>query len=167
MRDDLASPTYSGALGDGLIRRWSTPADTEKFAWLMGTVFRNENDVRATAREGEGSPDLSWAGTHNGACALGPWVMPTDFLRDPYALHVHCSISRGVAVLWQGEASTTALRPWLDEVVPRLARAQSFPDGAYLLARVPLAPPEPIGLRAGGSVEVSIEELGTLRNPVA
>ena len=135
----------------------------------LGTItgFTIANDVHATAMESEGSPALSWAGPHNGACALGPWVMPTDFLRDPYALRVHCSISRGGAVLWQGEASTAALRPWLDELVPRLARAQSFPDGAYLLARLPVAPPEPIGLQAGDSVEVSIEQLGTLRNPVA
>ena len=50
MRNDLASPTYSGALGDGLIRRWSTPADTEKFAWLMGTVFRDEQDEMPNPR---------------------------------------------------------------------------------------------------------------------
>ena len=41
---ELSSPTYSGELGDGLIRRWSTAADTEKFARLLGTVFRDQHD---------------------------------------------------------------------------------------------------------------------------
>ena len=41
---ELASPTYSGELGDGLIRRWSTAADTERFAQLLGTVFRDQHD---------------------------------------------------------------------------------------------------------------------------
>ncbi len=44
MSDDLASPSYIGDLGGGLIRRWSTAADTEKFALLLGTVFRDDND---------------------------------------------------------------------------------------------------------------------------
>jgi GNAT superfamily N-acetyltransferase len=44
MSDDLATPSYIGSLGDGLIRRWSTAADTEKFAVLLGTVFRDEDD---------------------------------------------------------------------------------------------------------------------------
>ena len=41
---ELSSPTYSGELGDGLIRRWSTAGDTEKFARLLGTVFRDQRD---------------------------------------------------------------------------------------------------------------------------
>jgi hypothetical protein len=51
MSNELASPTYiGGALGDGLIRRWSTAADTEKLAWLMGTVFRDEHDEMPNPR---------------------------------------------------------------------------------------------------------------------
>jgi hypothetical protein len=41
---ELALPNYTGVLGDGLVRRWSTAADTEKFARLMGIVFREERD---------------------------------------------------------------------------------------------------------------------------
>ena len=31
-------------LGDGLILRWSTPADLEKIGQLLGTAFRNSAD---------------------------------------------------------------------------------------------------------------------------
>jgi GNAT superfamily N-acetyltransferase len=37
----LADPTYSGDLGHGLIRRWSTRADQVKISHLMGSVFVN------------------------------------------------------------------------------------------------------------------------------
>jgi hypothetical protein len=37
----LASPTYLGDLGGGLIRRWSTAADTEKIGLLLSTVHRD------------------------------------------------------------------------------------------------------------------------------
>ncbi len=48
--NDLASPNYKGDLGDGLIRRWSTAADTAKFAWLLGTVFRDPDDEMPNPR---------------------------------------------------------------------------------------------------------------------
>jgi hypothetical protein len=38
---ELARADYRGDLGDGLIRRWSTPADTERIAHFMGSVWRN------------------------------------------------------------------------------------------------------------------------------
>ena len=50
MSNELASPSYSSALGGGLIRRWSTAADTEKLAWLMGAVFRDEHDEMPNPR---------------------------------------------------------------------------------------------------------------------
>ncbi len=50
MTDAMASPNFRGDLGDGLIRRWSTPADVEKLAHLMGTVFRDSADEPPNVR---------------------------------------------------------------------------------------------------------------------
>lgn len=44
MSNLLATPTYVGNLGEGLIRRWSTKADQEKIAHLMGSVYRDSAD---------------------------------------------------------------------------------------------------------------------------
>lgn len=41
---ELADPAYQRDLGDGLILRWSTAADTEQVASLIGYVFRNKAD---------------------------------------------------------------------------------------------------------------------------
>jgi len=41
MTTSLASPTYTGDLGNGLIRRWSTPADQTKISQLLGSVYRD------------------------------------------------------------------------------------------------------------------------------
>lgn len=40
----LAAPTFSEDLGHGLIRRWSTAADTEKIGLLLSTVHRDRED---------------------------------------------------------------------------------------------------------------------------
>ena len=44
----LHEPTYRGDLGNGLIRRWSTPEDMPKIAHIVGTVFRHRPDVALT-----------------------------------------------------------------------------------------------------------------------
>ena len=44
MTDGLAAADYVGDLGNGLVRRWSTPADVEKIALCTGTVFRHHAD---------------------------------------------------------------------------------------------------------------------------
>lgn len=115
--------------------------------------------------EGEGPTDLSGAGVRDGACALGPWVVPAEYVRNPYAPRIACGIRRG-AVLWQGEASTSGLHQRLDGLVSHLTHAGSSPGGAYLLAGIPLAPPDSVSLQAGDLVEVAIEGLGVLRNPL-
>jgi GNAT superfamily N-acetyltransferase len=51
MTSQLAEPTYVGDLGDGLIRRWTTAADTEKVGRLMASVFRDGADKPPRARE--------------------------------------------------------------------------------------------------------------------
>ena len=48
----LASPDYIGDLGSGLVRRWSTPADAEKVARCMMTVYRDSADAPLAERVG-------------------------------------------------------------------------------------------------------------------
>ncbi|RIK37763.1 MAG: GNAT family N-acetyltransferase [Chloroflexi bacterium] len=40
----LIDPTFSEDLGDGLVRRWSTAADTEQVGLLLSTVHRDRED---------------------------------------------------------------------------------------------------------------------------
>lgn len=53
MSSALPAPDYSGDLGDGLVRRWSTAADLDKIARCMATVFRGD--------AGEPLSPLHWA----------------------------------------------------------------------------------------------------------
>jgi len=70
MTTDLASPSFRGPLGDGLIRRWSTAVDTEKFAQLLGTVFRDQEDPMPNPRV------MSEARLNMGGAF--PYVTPAD-----------------------------------------------------------------------------------------
>ncbi len=50
MQNLLIEADYRGDLGNGLIRRWSTPADQEKIGQLMGRIFRNNPDQPINVR---------------------------------------------------------------------------------------------------------------------
>ena len=49
----LAEPTYTGDLGNGLVRRWSSRADEPGIAHLMGSVFRGGPDEPLNRRRAD------------------------------------------------------------------------------------------------------------------
>jgi 2-dehydro-3-deoxy-D-arabinonate dehydratase len=69
-------------------------------------------------------------------------------------------------VHWSGEASTSQLRRRLDELVDYLTRADAFPDGVILSTGTCLVPGTPFTLTAGDEVQIEIDEVGSLTNPV-
>lgn len=50
MSNELAAPSYGRGLGDGLICRWSSAADTEKIAALLANVHRDRADEPPNVR---------------------------------------------------------------------------------------------------------------------
>jgi 2-dehydro-3-deoxy-D-arabinonate dehydratase len=54
-----------------------------------------------------------------------------------------------------------------DELISYLFREQEFPNGVILLTGTGVVPPENFTLQSGDRVEITIPEIGTLRNPVA
>ena len=71
-------------------------------------------------------------------------------------------------------AGQPALRDDVDEVagpgpglIEYLGRDNAFPHGVILLTGTGLVPASDFTLQAGDEVEISVEDVGTLRNPVA
>ena len=76
--------------------------------------------------EGENPLYLPQAKVYDGACALGPWVVPAESIVDPYNLRIACSIARDGRVVWQDETNTRQLHRKLDELVSYLGRSTAF-----------------------------------------
>lgn len=124
------------------------------------------NDVSSRSIEGENALYLPQAKVYAGCCALGPGITPVWEIADPYTLAMHMRIKRANQVYWTGQTSTGELKRRLDELVDYLFRADNYPDGAILCTGTALVPEQPFTLEPGDSVEISIDHLGTLRNPV-
>jgi 2-dehydro-3-deoxy-D-arabinonate dehydratase len=75
-------------------------------------------------------------------------------------------ILRGGQEYWSGEASTADLKRRLEDLVEYLFREDDFPDGVILSTGTSLVPASPFTLQQGDVVEIEIDQLGLLRNPV-
>ena len=124
------------------------------------------NDVSSRSIEGENPLYLPQAKTYLGGCALGPMIRPSWEVADPYALAISMTISRDGREEWTGTASTSQLRRRFDELVSYLFRADIYPEGAVLSTGTCLVPPPPFTLAAGHTVSITVDEIGTLENPV-
>jgi 2-dehydro-3-deoxy-D-arabinonate dehydratase len=124
------------------------------------------NDVSSRSIEGENPLYLPQAKVFAGCCALGPGVVPAWEVPDPYRLGIHMRILRNDELVWQGETSTSELKRRLDELVRYLFLEDDFPDGVIVCTGTALVPASPFTLAAGDEVEIEIDQLGTLRNPV-
>ncbi len=125
------------------------------------------NDVSSRSIEGQNPLYLPQAKIYLGGCALGPMVRPAWEVADPYALTIELTIGRGGSVGWHGTASTAQLHRRYEDLVSYLMRADLHPDGVVLSTGTCLVPPAPFTLEAGDVVEIAIDELGKLTNPVA
>ena len=124
------------------------------------------NDVSSRSIEGENPLYLPQAKVYEGSCALGPGIVLAWEVADPYTLGIRMRILRGGALHWEGETSMREFARRLDDLVAYLFREDNFPQGVVLVTGTALVPESPFTLESGDSVEIEIDGLGTLRNPV-
>ena len=124
------------------------------------------NDVSSRSIEGENPLYLPQAKVYTGCCALGPGITPAWEILDPYNLTINLTIERNNQVYWKGETSTRELKRRFDELVTYLFLENDFPDGVFLCTGTALVPEKQFTLQPGDLVQIRIDQLGTLRNPV-
>ena len=124
------------------------------------------NDVSSRSIEGENPLYLPQAKVYDGACALGPGIVPAWEVADPYALAIRMRIHRGGKEHWRGETSMREFARKLEQLVEVLFREDTFPSGVIISTGTALVPESPFTLEAGDEVEIEIDQLGNLRNPV-
>ena len=125
------------------------------------------NDVSSRSIEGENPLYLPQAKTYANCCALGPAITPAWEIADPYNLTIGLSIERDDQIYWQGETSTRELKRRFEELVSYLFLENDFPDGVMLCTGTALVPERHFTLQPGDIVQITIDQLGILRNPVA
>jgi 2-dehydro-3-deoxy-D-arabinonate dehydratase len=124
------------------------------------------NDVSSRTIEGENPLYLPQAKCFAGSCSLAAGIRPLWDVPDPGALEIRVRVERAGAPAWVGETSTARLHRPLDGLVSALFRELEFPEGAVLMTGTGTVPGLDFTLQDGDDVQVEIDGVGMLRNPV-
>jgi len=98
---------------------------------------------------------------------MGPWLVTADEIKQPHALDIFQRVNG--EVLQESETSRMIFR--IEMVLAELSRMMTLEPGDVISTGTPggigSARTPPIVLHDGDVVECEIEDIGTLRNPVA
>lgn len=124
------------------------------------------NDVSSRSIEAENPLYLPQAKVFNGACALGPALVPVECAPPIQELIIHMTVTRADKNVFQDQVRLSHMRRVPGELVDWLFRALHFPMGFVLLSGTSMVPPPEFTLMYGDTVRISIPGVGTLTNYV-
>ncbi|MCP4250840.1 MAG: 2-keto-3-deoxy-D-arabinonate dehydratase, partial [bacterium] len=122
------------------------------------------NDVSAWDIERENPLYLPQSKVYDNCCAIGPVIVTTDELTDPYGLEMTCTIHRGEETVFSGSVSTSKLHRKIETLVEYLTRANTIPRGTVLLTGTGIIVTEEAAIRPGDVVSIRVPEIGELSN---
>jgi 2-dehydro-3-deoxy-D-arabinonate dehydratase len=131
---------------------------------LLGATIGN--DVTARDIEGANPLYLPQAKIFAGACALGPAILIPDDWSQPFEIELRVDSRQGETI-FEARTSTSRMRRSFVELADWLARENPIPAGSVLLTGTGLVPPDDVALGPGHRVEIRIQRIGKLVNPVA
>lgn len=124
------------------------------------------NDVSSRDIEGENPLYLPQAKIYDGACAVGPVVTLAAAMPPLAEVGIRLVIRRGGQVAFDGRTDVGQMARSPESLVGWLGREYSFPHGAVLLTGTGIVPPDDFSLAPGDTVDITIDGIGTLSNPV-
>ncbi|MGH2557076.1 MAG: fumarylacetoacetate hydrolase family protein [Actinomycetota bacterium] len=125
------------------------------------------NDVSARDIEGENPLYLPQAKVFRGCCALGPtlYVPVEDVDSRDWVIRLRILELDGTEAL-SSRVSVRSMRRTLVDLVSYLCRDNDIAPGTVLMTGTGIVPEDEFSLEPGQTVEIAMEPVGVLRNPV-
>lgn len=123
------------------------------------------NDMSSRDIEGENPLYLPQAKVYDACCGLGPYIALGE-PAQPLELGIQLIVRRAGQAAFEGTTNTRQMARSLADLIGWLGRECSFPDGAFLLTGTGIVPDSDFTLQAADIVEITIDGLGTLSNPI-
>jgi 2-dehydro-3-deoxy-D-arabinonate dehydratase len=124
------------------------------------------NDLSAWDIERANPLFLPQSKMFDGCFACGPVLVTAGEIGDPHGLELSCAIQRGGRTVYEGRVNTKEMRRRCDDLVAWLCRSNTCPPGTVLSTGTGILVPDAHALADGDVVEITLERVGTLRNPV-
>jgi 2-dehydro-3-deoxy-D-arabinonate dehydratase len=168
-----ATPSRVTGPGEGIAIRgdstWDVPEpelalainrDGEIVGYTVG------NDMSSRSIEGENPLYLPQAKMYAKCAGLGPSITLVWEMGDIRDRAIRLVIRRGGEVIFDGNSSTSQIHRTFDDLVMYLRRHNEFPRGVFLMTGTGIIPPSELTLEDGDDVEITIDGIGSLRQPV-
>ncbi|TWT66222.1 Fumarylacetoacetate (FAA) hydrolase family protein [Posidoniimonas polymericola] len=124
------------------------------------------NDLSCRDLEGENPLYLPQAKTFDRCASLGPAILiPENGPIDPES-RVLLTIHRGGEAVFEGETTLSQMKRGHAELVDFLFRHNAHPHGVLLMTGTGTVPPEGFSLTSGDVVDITIDGIGTISNPM-
>lgn len=133
---------------------------------LQLSGFTIGNDMSSRDIEGENPLYLPQAKVYDMCCGLGPCITLAGKMPPHETIGIQMRILRGGKVEFAGATNVGQMARPFGDLMRWLGRDNSFPYGAFLLTGTGIVPNNEFTLHVGDVVEISIDGIGTLSNPI-
>jgi 2-dehydro-3-deoxy-D-arabinonate dehydratase len=124
------------------------------------------NDVSSRDIEGENPLYLPQAKIYRGSCSLGPVITAASEMPPIENVGIRLIVKRKGQIAFEGQTDLSMMARTLESLVGWLGKELDFPNGAILLTGTGIVPPDDFNLSPRDVVEITIDGIGTLVNPV-
>jgi 2-dehydro-3-deoxy-D-arabinonate dehydratase len=124
------------------------------------------NDVSSRSIEGANPLYLPQAKVYSKCAGLGPVIALANEVPDIKNRAIRLVIRRNGADHFDGSTSTSQIHRTFEDLVHYVRLHNEFPNGVILMTGTGIIPPSEFTLEAGDEVEIAIDGVGTLTNPV-
>jgi 2-dehydro-3-deoxy-D-arabinonate dehydratase len=128
--------------------------------------FTVGNDMSSRDIEGDNPLYLPQAKVYDQCCGVGPWITLSAAMPPHDEIGIQLRIRRDEQTVFRGETGVDQMARRFEDLVGWLGRDNSFPTGAMLMTGTGIVPDSDFTLRPGDVVEITVDGIGTLVNPV-
>ncbi len=160
-----------GPGGTGLIRSDSTWDVPEPEIVLVldsgGRLFGYTigDDLSSRSIEGDNPLYLPQAKVYDGACVVGPGIVPAGDISPPFDIRM--TITRDGAPAFDASLSTRKMHRSFEELASWLFRGLRFPEGVLLMTGTGLVPGDDFTLQQDDRVTIAVDGIGTLEHAIS
>jgi 2-dehydro-3-deoxy-D-arabinonate dehydratase len=124
------------------------------------------NDMSSRDIEGENPLYLPQAKVYDQSCALGPCIALVNAMPPREQIGIHMAVIREHAIAFEGSTNVGQMARAFEDLIDYLGRDNTFRHGACLLTGTGIVPGDDFTLRRGDIINITIDGIGTLVNPV-